>query len=828
MKIDLHCHSKYSKRPTLWIMQKLGCPESFTEPLELYHLARQKGMDGATITDHNVIDGALEIQHLPNTFLGCEYTTYFPEDRCKVHILVYGFEERQHADLTAARENIFDLVSYVHQHQLPHVCAHPLFWVNDRLTIEHIEQLVLLFKNWEVNGDISPHMNEAVRQLVTGLTREDIERLAEKHNIIPHFPEPWKKNLSSGSDDHSSLNLARAYTEVPGARTLTEFWDGLEHGQAKLRSQEATPLTFSRNIYGIAYQFYKSKFDLERYVHKDIFLRFTDRALQTRLDDTEPWLAWFHMYLSSKRRPRTPDQANGSLIELARMEAEKLIRQQPQLMALVRDGKSEDMDQQWFEFVKQVSNRVMLHFGNHLLDRVVHARFFDIFHSIGSAGALYGMLAPYFVSFSLFAKQRSFSERVLKHFQGESVDETLRPPRVAHFTDTFHEVNGVARTLNQQLATAQELGKDYRVVTCHADRRYRRGVAQFEPVGAYTVPEYPELQLLMPPFLEMLGYCYEEGITDIHVSTPGPVGLAALGIARILSLPVSGTYHTALPQYAKALTDDGYVEEVSWRYMLWFYNQLDAVYVPSRATGAELIEKGIKPEKIRVYPRGVNIDRFNPSRRNGVLAKKYGVAHEETTLLYVGRISKEKNLHRLTRAYKKLLSSGLPARLVVAGDGPYREEMARELKGTPAVFTGYLEGDDLPDLYASCDILVFPSATDTFGNVVLEAQASGIPVIVSDQGGPRENMLPDETGLVVPADNVDAWTAAMAALISEPARRREMGSAARAYMETRGFKQAFARLWDMYAERPEPGAEPAQALEPFEQMLAESARALAG
>jgi predicted metal-dependent phosphoesterase TrpH len=146
MRIDLHCHSKYSKRPSLWLMQKLGCPESFTEPHMLYDLAIRRGMTGVTITDHNVIDGALEIADLPNTIVGCEYTTYFPQDGCKVHILVYGQNEAQHEDLSKVRENIFDLVAYCNEKRLKQICAHPIYMVNDRLTLSHIEQLVLLYK----------------------------------------------------------------------------------------------------------------------------------------------------------------------------------------------------------------------------------------------------------------------------------------------------------------------------------------------------------------------------------------------------------------------------------------------------------------------------------------------------------------------------------------------------------------------------------------------------------------------------------------------------------------------------------------------------------
>lgn len=803
MKIDLHCHSKYSKRPSLWLMQKLGCPESFTEPVELYHMARQQGMGMVTITDHNVIEGALEIADLPGAVVGCEYTTYFPEDRCKVHVLAYNFTEAQHKDLTAARENILDLVEYMTENKIPHACAHPFFWVNDRLTPEHIEKLVLLFKNWELNGDISPDMNACVRQLTENLTPADIERLVEKHGITPHFPEPWKKNLTCGSDDHSSLHLTRSYTQVPHATNFEEFWTGVENGQARVRMKPGTPQLFARNVYGIAYQFYKGKFGLERYVHKDFFLRFMDRALQARLDTTEPWLSWLHMYISSKRRPKDPGAANGSLFELARIEAEKLIRNQPDLLALVDDGsgRGTDPDMRWYEFVNQVSNKVLYHFGGHLVDRVVKARIFDLFHSLGSAGALYALLAPYFVSFGLYAKQRSFSHDVLAHFDMEP--EQKAEPKVAHFTDTFHDVNGVARTIQQQLATALKLDKNYTVVTCHPERAFRRGLHQFAPVGHYSIPEYPELHLLAPPFLQMLQHCYEERVTHIHVSTPGPVGLAALGIARILGLPISGTYHTAVPQYVKILTDDGYVEDMAWKAMLWFYNQLDSVYVPSRSTGAELIDKGISADKIRVYPRGVNTDHFHPSKRNGFFADRFGMRDDRPIMLYVGRVSKEKNLHRLADAYKSMLTSGAEARLVIVGDGPYREEMERELADTPAVFTGYLDGEELTAAYASGDVLVFPSLTDTFGNVVLEAQASGLPVVVSDQGGPQENLIPGETGLVVHAEDSNALAAAMVELVNDPKRRKTMGRAARSYIEQRGFAKAFERLYAMYiGEKP--------------------------
>ena len=831
MKVDLHCHSKCSKRPTLWLMQKLGCPESFTEPQMLYQLALRQGMTAVTITDHNSIEGALQIAHLDNVFVSCEYTTYFPEDRCKVHVLAYNITEQQHANLSEARENIFDLVRYLQENGIAHACAHPLYSVNDRLTPAHIEKLILLFKTWEQNGSINPRVNAVLRRLCGQLTREDTDRLAAKHGFLPGFPEPWRKNFIAGSDDHSSLTLASAFTEVPNADTFEDFWAAIEENQGRIACRASSPEMFARNVYGITYQFYQSKFDLDRFRNKDVLLQFLDRMLRSRLEVAEPFLARVHQAIA-RRRPRRAPAANAPLLNLARFEAEKLIRSDPQLMGFIYDGNAHgaDLDQKWFEFVNQVANRVAVHLGGHVLDRVLGARLFDLFHSAGSAGALYALLAPYFASFSLFRHQEAAAREMLRHFDeaGGHSESVAGRVRVAHFTDTFYEVNGVARTLQQQLATAQALGKDYTIVTCPPDRKpCQRGVKQFQPIGSYDLPEYPELKLPCPPFLQMLEYCFEEGVTHIHVATPGPIGLAALAVARILKLPITGTYHTDIPGYAKVFTEDAYIEDLAWRFMLWFYDQLDAVYVPSHATAAELTARGFHTERLRVYPRGVDAEHFHPGKKNGFLHERGYVPKPEAevertvNLLYVGRVSKEKNLDDLCKAYRVLLEKGYPARLIVTGDGPYREEMEAALQGTPAVFTGYLDASELPALYASSDLLVFPSTTDTFGNVVLEAQASGIPVIVSNQGGPQENLVPGETGLVVEGKHVEALAGALEELAADHVRRETMGRNARAYAAQRGFRQAFEQLWVMYTGE-ESNAHGEIGLADFSNMIAEA------
>jgi glycosyltransferase involved in cell wall biosynthesis len=317
--------------------------------------------------------------------------------------------------------------------------------------------------------------------------------------------------------------------------------------------------------------------------------------------------------------------------------------------------------------------------------------------------------------------------------------------------------------------------------------------------------------MFLPPFLEMLNFCYEKGFTQIHVATPGPLGLAALAISKIMKIPISGTYHTAIPQYAHILTGDPSIEELVWRYTAWFYDQLNLILVPSGSTERELIGKGIDPKKISLFPRGVDTGRFHPSKRNETFLKERFNAGEGPKILYVGRISKEKDLHILAEAFLSLAQTLESVELVIVGDGPYLKELSDLLAGSPCIFTGFREGEELSTIYASCDLFAFPSATDTFGNVVLEAQASGLPVIVTNSGGPQENMIPHKTGLVVQAGDVESLLNALKFLLSDRARLKEMGKDARLSMENRSYEGAFDETWRLYQRIPgSPNSEPAE------------------
>jgi glycosyltransferase involved in cell wall biosynthesis len=236
------------------------------------------------------------------------------------------------------------------------------------------------------------------------------------------------------------------------------------------------------------------------------------------------------------------------------------------------------------------------------------------------------------------------------------------------------------------------------------------------------------------------------------------------------------------------------METLAWNFMHWFYSQLDLVYVNSEHYRQRWIDRGIAPEKLKIFPRGLDQLQFNPELRDPKFWKQFGKEPEDIGLLYVGRISKEKNLDIAVAALRLLRSEGLAVRLLIVGDGPYLKELMEI--APEACYTGYLKGRELAIAYASSDIFVFPSTTDTFGNVVIEAQAAGLPCVVSDQGGPHELVEDGVDGLVTRSLDVEDFAQAVRRLIVDENLRRTMGQRGRERVQDRNWSHAFRQFWN--------------------------------
>jgi glycosyltransferase involved in cell wall biosynthesis len=221
------------------------------------------------------------------------------------------------------------------------------------------------------------------------------------------------------------------------------------------------------------------------------------------------------------------------------------------------------------------------------------------------------------------------------------------------------------------------------------------------------------------------------------------------------------------------------------------------VLVPSKYIAKLLHKRGLRNRKILTLDRWVDPERFHPAKRQAGYWKKWGLMNEDERVkfVYIGRLGVEKSLALMAEAYRRLRMTRDDAHLILIGDGPYRQELTRLLDGLPVTFTGFLEGDELPVAIASADAKLFPSCTDTWGNAPLEAQASGLPVVVSEIGGPAELMLPGETGLRIPGHSAEALHEAMVQLM-DGERRRQMGERARHFIERERVDEPFTAVFD--------------------------------
>jgi glycosyltransferase involved in cell wall biosynthesis len=292
-------------------------------------------------------------------------------------------------------------------------------------------------------------------------------------------------------------------------------------------------------------------------------------------------------------------------------------------------------------------------------------------------------------------------------------------------------------------------------------------------VATLPVPLYEDLRLGVPSLLDVLDHVAEEDYDVLHVATPGPLGLAALVAGLTLNVPVVGAYHTEFGAYARALSGDAFVAEIVEVAVREFYERCSAVAVPSQATALALRNRGYRIRHFEVLKNGVDKDLFAPDKRDPALHHSLGGGR--TLLLYAGRLSREKGLGTLAAGYLALRRRREDVHLVMAGDGPYRKDL-EVLLGASATFTGFLRGEELARVFASCDIFVFPSTTDTLGRAVAEAQASGLPAIVCGAGGPGECIRPGVSGFVAGDD--EEFFARVEYLLDDARARDRMGRAA--------------------------------------------------
>ena len=368
--------------------------------------------------------------------------------------------------------------------------------------------------------------------------------------------------------------------------------------------------------------------------------------------------------------------------------------------------------------------------------------------------------------------------------------------RITLVTETyFPQVNGVSRTLDRLVRYCSEQGDEiqlfipnYRNDSVHLPDRVEK-----HEWCSIPLPFYKEvvLPVVTARKLEKTMSSFRPDV--IHIATEGPLGYAALRASKRLKIPVVSSYHTNFPQYLKTYKTS-FLEPVCWRYLRWFHNSTRATFCPSKSTMELLGSKGFY--NVDIWSRGVDNLRFNPAKRDVELRNDLGVGADDLIMTYAGRLANEKNLKMLLEAWE-LIQNHQNCFLLFIGDGPLRQRF-ESLQLPRVIFAGYCYGENLARMYASSDLFVFPSLSETFGNVVLEAMASGLPVVGYNVQGPRDIIQDKITGLLVDPISPKTLAAAIQQLIEKEELRIKMSQQARSYAESRTWEQVLKAFRNQY------------------------------
>jgi glycosyltransferase involved in cell wall biosynthesis len=367
--------------------------------------------------------------------------------------------------------------------------------------------------------------------------------------------------------------------------------------------------------------------------------------------------------------------------------------------------------------------------------------------------------------------------------------------KIAIFTDTFYpDINGVAQTIKKftnylegqhisfKVFAPNPVSNEY--VSDHIHRLKSRSFFL-----------YPECRLAFPNFIQVKSEIEQFSPDLIHVATPFTVGLCGVYFAKKFNIPIVGSYHTDFNDYLH-FYDLEFLSNPLWKYMKWFHSPLKKLFVPSIDTLEKLKNRGFR--NLEIFPRGVDCQLYHPNYQKEVVLNRYGIS-KKFLLTYVGRLAPEKDLKTLMKVVNSLPSEiNKQVHWLIAGDGPLLEELQQAALPN-MTFTGYLKGAELAEVYSATDLFIFPSPTETFGNVALEALASGTPVIGANAGGVKHIIANGVNGQLCEPGNAEDFVTRIVQLLGNDPFRNQMSLNARKYALTQRWDQIFDNLLNHYS-----------------------------
>ncbi len=373
----------------------------------------------------------------------------------------------------------------------------------------------------------------------------------------------------------------------------------------------------------------------------------------------------------------------------------------------------------------------------------------------------------------------------------------LRPKRIALFSGNYNYVmDGPVRALNKLVGFLEEQGIEVLVFAPTADKPAFKHNGTLVSVPSLALPGRSEYRMALGLPKSIKKRLAEFDPNLIHLAAPDLLGCKALKWARKNDVPAVASFHTRFDTYPRYY-HMAWAEQYVTAFMRRFYHRCEQVYVPSECM-AQILRNQNMARDIRLWTRGVDSDLFNPARRDMAWRKEQGISDNEVVITFVGRLVLEKGLDIYADTIDLLKARGLPIRALIVGEGPERERFTKRLPD--ALFCGYLQGEDLARAYASSDIFLNASVTETFGNVTLEAMASGIPAVCANASGSASLVTDGETGYLVEPGNVNAFASSIERLISDDTLRRAMSKSSLVATRPFTWHAVLSKLLEQYEQ----------------------------
>lgn len=801
LRIDLHCHDHNSDVPDELWGRILGLPETWLSTSKLVKRLRAGGSDVITVTNHNnarscwhLLEQGLEV------LVGAEFTCHFEQHDLFCHVLSYGFTPEQEVVLNRKRQDIQAFLRYAAEQDIPVILPHPLYLYsrNNKIDLDLFEKLAVMFQRFEVlNGQRDLWQSTLTLHWARGLTAEKIAGYARKHRLNPaeFGVDPYRpKVLAGGSDDHMGIFAGQcgSYLEVPDLARRLETTSASDLALEAIRDGRIAPFghVAENSKLNIALLDYFAQIatrlrdpgllrillhrgdvqdkvacfaisnlllELQKHKQSSKFFRFVHDALHGKKPGRMlRWKIARDYRFCVEQLERIADNANGTPEAFVATVDEalsalftglsRLIVQRVEKSSLVAHGNRLDL-LSTEEFTKRFeipSQITALFFGGSnrsdmsgfnvrgLLDNLS----FPILISTVLTGAT-------LASTRMLYQNRDFLNRFAAH-----IGNSQHPRRALHLTDTLFDRNGVSNSLSGKLREFQRHDLAIDLLTCHADAQGQAHLHVVRPLATYTLPDSQQ-ELRLPDLMEIVRIFYEGGYDRVVCSTEGPMVAVALFLKYKFNVPCYFFMHTDWLEYVQRTTGATQHERDRLRRALrQLYRQFDGVFVLNSdhrdwLSGHEM-EIPAQRVHLTAHHAPAPVTNVKPASKRSLFPD---ATPQTPVLLIACRVSREKGLFDLPEILAMARQALPDLRLVIAGTGPAEQELRERLPD--ARFLGWVDRDELAGLYRGLDLFVFPSRFDTFGNVLLEAFAHGMPAVAYNCKGPKDIIENGRSGYLV-------------------------------------------------------------------------------